>query len=160
MIFLRKFDSIFLAIINRLILTMQPFNYLISIYLFVVSTPLFAQQESNATAKVYFIHSNKFDGFSTPFDVSVDEKQVCKLHNKHYSIHEIAPGPHTFKANYSLMHVKNGIQGISFSTEPGKTYYVQAIYQKGFFSAKIICSEITENTAKTLLPMLKLDDCK
>lgn len=141
-------------------LSMQRIKYSFLLLLFLISVSAFAQQEPSAKAKVYFIHSNKFDGFSTPFDISVDEQQVCRLNNKHYSVHEIEPGNHTFKANYSLMHVKNGIQGISFLTEPGKTYYVQVIYQRGVFTSKVICSEITENTAKVILPSLKVDDCK
>lgn len=116
-----------------------------------------AQQPPNGKSVIYFIHSNKFPrGISTPFLVYIDGQKVCKLNNKHYSIHQVEPGNHKFSTDYTMGHAKKA-QAIDFMTDPGKNYYIEIIYQEGFFSGNLSCTEITENSAKLLLPKLEED---
>lgn len=132
-------------------------KYILFLLVILLSLTAIAQQPANNRSTIYFIHSNRFPrGISTPFVVYIDEQKVCKLNNRHYSIHQIEPGNHKFSTDYLIGHDKKA-QAISFTTEPEKTYYVQIIYQEGFLSAKLSCTEITENSAKLLLPKLEED---
>lgn len=111
------------------------------------------------TAKVYFMRSTGFTGSAQGFTVFIDDNIVCKLNNKRYSVHEVAPGTHRFSVQFAGKNSKDKAERIEISTEAGKTYYIQLIFQNGLLKNNLYCQEVTENSAKTMLGNLKEDSC-
>ncbi len=135
-----------------------PFLLLCNIALFAgaqTATPDTAPQ----TAKVYFMRSTGFTGSAQGFTVFIDDNIVCKLNNKKYSVHEVAPGTHRFSVQFAGKNAKEKAERIEITTEAGKTYYIQLIFQSGLLKNNIYCQEVTENSAKTMLGNLKEDSC-
>lgn len=111
------------------------------------------------TAKVYFMRSTGFTGSAQGFTVFIDDSVVCKLNNKRYSIHEVAPGTHRFSVQFAGKNSKDKAERIEINTEGGKTYYIQLIFQNGMIKNNLYCQEVTESSAKTILGNLKEDSC-
>ena len=124
---------------------------LISVLL--ISTASFGQEK----AKLYFIRSTGFNGSLTAFTAFVDDTLKCKLNNKKYSIHEISAGEHTISVQFAGKQSKQKAEKITIQMEAGKTYYVQMIFQPGFFVNNLYCQEVTENSAKEILKDLVQD---
>lgn len=129
------------------------------------SIVLSAEAQSNTadtttqTAKVYFMRSTGFNGSAQGFTVFIDDNVVCKLNNKKYSVHEVAPGTHRFSVQFAGKNAKDKAERIEITTEAGKTYYIQLIFQTGLLKNNLYCQEVTENSAKTMLGNLKEDSC-
>lgn len=111
------------------------------------------------TAKVYFMRSTGFSGSAQGFTVFIDDKIVCKLNNRRYSQHDIAPGTHQFSVQYAGKSAKDKAERIEINVEAGKTYYIQLISQTGLLKNNLFCQEVTENSAKTMLGSLREDTC-
>lgn len=47
-------------------------------------------------SKICFIRAPRHYGAEIRFNIFIDKKLVCKIHNNRYSIHEIEPGEHNF----------------------------------------------------------------
>lgn len=109
------------------------------------------------TATVYFMRSTGFNGSMSGFTAFIDDTLVCKLNNKRYSIHTIQAGPHKFTVQFAGKKSKDKAEPIVIDAEAGKTYYVQMIFQPGAFVNNLYCQEVTENSAKAMLPKLKED---
>lgn len=112
---------------------------------------------SSNMATVYFIRSTGFQGSATAFTAFIDDSVVCKLNNKRFSIHTIVPEQHKFTVQFAGKKPKEKAEAIHINTEAGKTYYIQMIFQPGAFINNLYCQEVTENSAKTMLPALKQD---
>ena len=108
-------------------------------------------------ATVYFMRSTGFQGSATAFTSFIDDTIVCKLNNKRYSVHTIAPGEHKFTVQFAGKKSKDKAEAVHINTEAGKAYYIQMIFQPGAFVNNLYCQEVTENSAKTMLPAMKLD---
>lgn len=153
---------------NRIILTL--------VSIIICCGSLFAQEQSpvsnsggqaagekakgTETAKVYFMRSTGFSGSAQGFTVFIDDKIVCKLNNKRYSLHDIAPGTHQFSVQFAGKSAKGKAERIEINVEAGKTYYIQLIFQTGFIKNNLYCQEVTESSAKTMLGSLKEDSCQ
>lgn len=124
-----------------------------------VSTAVIAQADSAkpATAKVYFIRETGFVGSLINFRAKINDSVVCKMSNKRYSIHEIAPGTHTFYLTTWDMP-KNKKNGLELEVEAGKTYYLRMVIKQRFFENVMYYQEITENSAAPLLEKCKLEE--
>jgi hypothetical protein len=128
-----------------------------------VSNSMFAQSASNSadsimqTGRVYFMRSTGFNGSAVAFTVFIDDTIVCRLNNKRYSIHEVKPGTHIFSAQFAGKKSKEKAERIEISIEAGKIYYIQLIFQGGAFANNLYCQEVTENSAKKVLPELEED---
>jgi Protein of unknown function (DUF2846) len=119
-----------------------------------------AQADSTRqTATVYFMRSTGFTGSAQGFTVFIDDNVVCKLNNKRYSVHQVAPGTHRFSVQFAGKNAKDKAERIEISTEAGKTYYIQLIFQSGLLKNNLYCQEVTESSAKTILGNLKEDSC-
>ena len=57
--------------------------------------------DSTQNAKVYFMRSTGFTGSAQGFTVFIDDVVVCKLNNKRFSIHDVAPGKHIFSVQFA-----------------------------------------------------------
>jgi Protein of unknown function (DUF2846) len=112
---------------------------------------------SGQNGKVYFMRSTGFQGSATGFTVFIDDQVVCKLNNKRYSIHEVAPGNHNFSVQFAGKKSKEKAERIEIMIEPGKTYYIQLIFQSGLFTNNLYCQEVTQNSANKVLPGLEED---
>jgi hypothetical protein len=109
------------------------------------------------TGEVYFLRDTGNDGSAWAFRVFVDDDLICKLNNKRFSTHNISAGEHYFYVQYSGNNPKKDADRIKVNIEPGKTYYIELIQKKRAFTENIFCQEVTENSAKILLPRLKED---
>lgn len=112
---------------------------------------------NNSMATVYFMRSTGFQGSATAFTAFIDDSIVCKLNNRRYSIHTITPGKHKFTVQFAGKKSKEKAEAVYIETEAGKAYYIQMIFQPGAFVNNLYCQEVTENSAKTMLPAMKQD---
>jgi len=124
-----------------------------------ISGSLKAQPPDSAAqkAKVYFLRSTGFAGSGQGFTVFIDDVVVCKLNNKRYSIHEVAPGKHIFSVQFAGKESKEKAERIEINMEPGKTYYIQLIFQSGLLKNNLYCQEVSENSARTTMSKLEED---
>ena len=124
-----------------------------------ISSTIVAQADTAkpATAKVYFIRETGFVGSLINFRAKINDSVVCKMSNKRYSIHDIAPGNYTFYLTTWDMP-KNKKNGLDLEVEAGKTYYLRMVIKQKFFENIIYYQEITENSAAPLLAKCKLEE--
>jgi hypothetical protein len=135
---------------------MKKRNYLLVAFLTFISFVSFSQ-ETSYTAKIQFLRSTGYNGSAVAFTVFIDDKLVCKLNNKKYSTHLIQPGEHTFSVQFAGKDAKEKAERITIKTEKDKTYYVQLVFQPGLLINNVYCQEVTESSAKIMLPKLKED---
>lgn len=115
---------------------------------------------TNQTGKIYFLRSTGFVGSAQAFKTFIDEKFVCKLNNKKYSIHEVPVGKHKCSVQFGGQKPKEGAEKFEVEVEAGKITYVQLVFETGLFINNIYCEEVTENTAKQkMLTMVEDDKC-
>ena len=118
-------------------------------------TPVTKSENGNST--VYFMRSTGFTGSANAFTTFIDDSLVCRLNNKHFSIHTINPGDHKFTVQFAGKKSKAGAEPIRIKVESGKTYYIQLIFQSGLLVNNLFCQEVTESSAQLLMPTLKED---
>ncbi len=106
------------------------------------------EKEKIETGKIYFLRSTGFAGSAQAFKTFIDEKFVCKLNNKKYSIHEVPVGKHKCSVQFGGQKPKEGAEKFEVEVEAGKITYVQLVFETGFWINNVYCEEITENTAK------------
>lgn len=122
------------------------------------SFSLYAQDTSSVDkATIFFMRSTGFNGSAAAFTAFIDDSLFCRLNNKRYSIHTIEPGKHKFTVQFAGKKSKDKAEPVYINTEAGKTYYIQMIFQGGAFVNNLYCQEVTENSAKAILPSLKID---
>jgi len=130
-------------------------KFLLLAFAFLIGTAQ-AFSQSN-TGKVYFIRSTGFAGSAGPFTTFIDDKLVCKLNNKRYSIHEVSAGEHSFSVQFTGSKSKEKAERITIDVEAGKTYYIQLIFQAGMLKNNVYCQEVTASSAKTVLSACEED---
>ena len=96
-------------------------------------------------------------GSATPFSAIIDEVRVCKLNNRKYSVHQVSPGEHEFKAQFGGKKGKKKAEIAKINIEAGGTYYIQMVRQSSFVSADVIAMEITRNSALRLIEDDKIE---
>ena len=139
-------------------------RFFILVFLFTLSHNLFCQDlpENNSDSEnglVYFIRGKGYAGSATAFNALIDGERVCKLNNRRYSIHEVSPGEHEFKAQFQGKKGKKNAEIVTIDIEAGKTYYIQMVMQTTFFVNDLIPQEITRNSALRVVKddKIKLD---
>lgn len=111
-------------------------------------------------ADIYFIRSTGFNGSLSAFTAFIDKQIVCRLNNNKYSIHKVDAGEHVFTVQFAGQQAKDKAEPITINVEAGKTYYIQMVFQPGFWANNLYCQEVTANSANAVLPGLTLDsDC-
>ena len=125
------------------------------IYFFIGALTATKAQSNEAT--VYFMRYTGFQGAAISFNTFIDGQLACKLNNRSFSSHKIAPGKHTFAVQFAGKQAKEKAELINIDAEGGKTYYIQLIIQNGFATDNLFCQEVTESSAQTILPKLKED---
>ena len=106
---------------------------------------------------VYFLRGKGHAGSATAFSALIDDVRVCKLNNRRYSVHEVSPGEHEFKAQFGGKKGKKKAEVALIEIEAGKTYYIQMIMQASFWVNDVSAQEITRNSA---LRLFKDDEIK
>lgn len=109
------------------------------------------------TATLHFFRSTGFHGSAGRFNAFIDGTLVCKLNNRRYSTHEVTPGQHTITVQFGGKRPNELAEPILLEVEGGKTYYVQMVFESGVLVDNLYCLEVTERSAKTILPRLKED---
>ncbi|HSK12285.1 MAG TPA: DUF2846 domain-containing protein [Phnomibacter sp.] len=113
----------------------------------------------SGTAKVYLLREGAHEGSAVSCSIFKDEELLCKLNNKRYSVHDLAPGSYTFHAQWSGNKLNKDKRGdIVITLEGGKTYYIKFNPVAKAFNGYVGLIDVTENTFQKIEPMLKLDD--
>ena len=99
---------------------------------------------------VYFLRGKGHAGSATAFSALIDDAIVCKLNNRRYSVHQVSPGKHEFKAQFGGKKGKKKAEIALIEIEAGKTYYVQMIMQASFWVNDVSAQEVTRNSALRL----------
>ena len=124
---------------------------------------LVENEQNSPNGLVYFIRGKGFAGSATAFSAIIDDTLVCKLNNRRYSVHQVSPGRHEFKAQFGGKKGKKKAEIAVIDVEAGKTYYIQMVMQASFFVNDLTAQEITRNSALRLMEddEIQLDsDCK
>ena len=108
---------------------------------------------------VYFLRGKGHAGSATAFSAIIDGNRVCKLNNRSYSVHNVDPGEHEFKAQFGGKKGKKKAEIVVIEIEAGKTYYIHMIMQASFWINDVSAQEITRNSALRLFEedKIKLD---
>jgi len=113
----------------------------------------------SGTAKVYLIREGMHEGSAAASSIFIADSLLCKLNNKRYSIHDVAPGTYTFHAQWGGKKPNKDKRGdIVITLEEGKTYYIKFNSVAKAFNGYVGLIEVTENTFKNLEASLKVDD--
>lgn len=121
----------------------------------IVSVSTFAQSQD--TGKIYFIRSTGYN-WGGAYKAFIDEKMVCNVQNKRYSIHEVKTGEHRVAVQFAGKEYKANDEPVIIKVEAGKSYFVEMAIRRGFAKSDLYCQEVTEGTAKTLMKGLKEDE--
>ncbi len=128
---------------------MKKYLFFSIVILALVSQKSFAQ---SGTGQICFIRPGSYTGAVVNFRVSIDGKLVCKLKNKSYSMHSVSVGEHSVSGQNTGLTLDKGSVPLKVIVKEGKTPYISVIA----VSNKVMCQEITENSAKAQLAKSKL----
>lgn len=78
----------------------------------------------DGVAKVYLIRSNNYVGSLVNNTVFMDGKPLCKLKNKHYSVHEATLGEHAFRLKGGGLEAKKISQTLKVTLKPDAPVYL------------------------------------
>ena len=135
--------------------------FFISIYIspLCYSQDLIENSKDSKMGMVYFLRGKGHAGSATAFSALIDGVRVCKLNNRRYSVHEVTPGIHQFKAQFGGKKGKNKAEIIEIKIDAGETYYIQMVMQASFWVNDVSPVEITRNSAIRLYEedKIKLD---
>lgn len=117
-----------------------------------------ANSYSQDKAKIVFIRNTGFVAWLQTYKMFVNDQLATKLRSETYATYEVSAGKHTISSQLWGSKSKTNAHRISINVEAGKTYYVTSIFATNFWRNKIICQEVTESSAKSVLPYLVEDD--
>ncbi|WP_175632406.1 hypothetical protein [Pedobacter ghigonis] len=124
-----------------------------SFFLFALSLPVLAQDKPN---QVYVIRRTGEMGSAVNFRIFIDDVLVCKMKNKHYSIHDLKPGDHTIYVTAGGLPDERKPVPIKFTVTEGKANYF--LINNG---NELIASEVTQSSAEPLIAKsTQVKDCK
>jgi hypothetical protein len=110
------------------------------------------------TGKIYFLRSTGFSSSGYGFKMFIDDKFVCKLNNKKYSVHEVAVGKHHCFVKGEKKKPVESAEKFEVQVEAGKITYVQLVYEVGFFkSYRLYCEEVAQDLAKMKMEKMEED---
>ena len=123
-----------------------------------VSAGAFSQAK---TGQVYLIRVTGYTGSAINYRFYLDDKLVCKLGNKSFSIHDISVGDHTISVSSGGISTGKKSAPLKFTVLEGKANYISVVSTEAGYSNKITCQEITQSSAEPLLAKAKqVKDCK
>jgi hypothetical protein len=118
------------------------------------------QAQSSTKSTVYIIRT-KGGGIVSELPVFVNDKKICGIRTNRFITQSLDSGTHIFSLGASTQGKSEEVEKkyiTKFKVEPNKTYYILVKYN--YFALYAFQPvEISENTAKQLLPALKEDIC-
>lgn len=122
--------------------------FFFAVLLLTVSSNGFSQTK---TGQVYLIRATGFTGAAVNYRLYIDDKLVCKLKNKSFSIHDVGTGEHT--VSVSSGGISNGKKSmpLKITVAEGKVNYISIVSTESGYVNKLTCQEITQNSADPLL---------
>ncbi len=132
--------------------------FAISILLIIGSITAHSQTK---TGQVYLIRVTGYTGMAVNYRFYIDDKLVCKMKNKLYSIHDLPVGEHTVSINSGGISNGKKSEPLKIVVAEGKTNYVNVFSTQAGYVNKITCQEITKDSADPLLAKAKQKtDCQ
>lgn len=125
-------------------------------------------QTDTASAKVCFMRlpmvnaKSTLDLFVNQPAVTVDEKKICQLNEKRYTIKSFPVGVHEFNMQVPLgKNSINKVKPVTLELEAGRTYYIQLFYLYNGKWDNSYCKVLSEERAMMMMDDLKEDkSCK
>ncbi len=122
-----------------------------------LSLSVFAQDVKQG--QIYFIRYTGATGILYNDRVYIDNKQVCKLKNNKYSVHEVTTGEHIITIKGGGIQTVNETP-LKIIVEEGKINYIEIVSHSGVIETEVYCQEINENSADVILKKTKkVKDC-
>jgi hypothetical protein len=103
------------------------------------------------TGQVYLIRVTGYTGSAVNYSFYLDDKLICKLKNKSFSIHNIPVGTHTVSVVSGGISNGKKSDPLKITVVEGKANYVSVVSTQSGYANKITCQEITQNSADPLL---------
>lgn len=138
--------------------SMKAIKLLAVLFCITVSLSAFSQTK---TGQVYLIRVTGYTGSAVNYRFYLDDKLICKLGNKSFSIHDISVGDHTISVVSG--GISNGKKStpLKFTVAEGKANYISVVSTEAGYVDKITCQEITQSSAEPLLAKAKqAKDCQ
>jgi len=114
--------------------------------IFIIALVASAMLAQAQTAKIIFIRNTGYN-WGGAFRVFIDDKAVCKIQNKRFSIHQVPVGQHTVSAQITSTspNKKTKEEALTITVEDGKEYYVTLVLTQGLVR-NLFCEEVTATT--------------
>ncbi|WP_316792147.1 DUF2846 domain-containing protein [Pedobacter frigoris] len=107
---------------------------------------LFTAFKRQETGQVYFIRSTNSVGSLVAYKVYIDDKLVCNLKNKRYSLHNIAAGEHTVAISNTGLSSHKKSRALKINVAADKSNYLVVIN-----GSEVYLQESVESSAQELL---------
>ena len=121
-------------------------RFLIALLFTLGTIQLFSSFKAQETGQIYFIRSTNSEGSLIAYKVFIDDKLVCHLKNKHYSVHSLAPGEHTIAIQNAGLSSHKISRPLKITVQANKPSYAIAIN-----GSELYLQETVESSAKELL---------
>lgn len=129
---------------------MQIRIFLLSLACTLCSLPAFAQN-----GRVFVIRPGNYNGAAVPVNVYLDQKLVCKLKNKHFSVHEVTGGTHTIAVQSTGLSLHTLSAPDTLHIEAGKDVYLKLQLTNGKLSLKELTQFSADYDMKNVSEMTK-----
>jgi hypothetical protein len=100
------------------------------------------ETENKETGKICFLRSTGLTSSGYGFKMFIDDKFVCKLNNKKYSVHEVAVGKHNCFIKGGRKKPDGTAEKFEIQVDAGKITYVQLILKIRFLRGSDIYFEL------------------
>ncbi|WP_214227713.1 DUF2846 domain-containing protein [Pedobacter sp. B4-66] len=122
------------------------FKILTTLFIAIGISCLFVAFKPQDTGQVYFIRSTNSVGSLINYKVYIDDKLVCKLKNKRYSLHNIPAGEHTVSVSNTGIGSHAKSRPLKINVVADKSNYLIVIN-----GPQIYLQEAVESSAQELL---------
>ena len=107
---------------------------------------LFSAFKRQETGQVYFLRSTNSVGSLLAYKVYIDDKLVCHLKNKRYSVHDVPAGEHTVAIQGTGLGSHKKSRALKIKVAADKNNYLVVIN-----GSEIYLQETVESSAQELL---------